>query len=176
MTSWLDNLAAQHGGEESEEEDVPQQEAPKPVQPTEAPTETMTATESTDNTETMRKEVLEQAAETAAPGTEDVEAEASVSPPADAGYTGPATKRLCRFVKSSESLLKEQESLYVNVMLKMRTALKSVLNDTSKPLRTIGGLGGVSRDAKVKYQKIREVVLGLRPPHPVIQIPSESVT
>lgn len=156
MSSWLDNLAAQHGEEEDEEEEIIAfQQPPAPVAPT-----IVVDVANCDNVSVTTQDTEENSMSI---DCDDTKSEISVGEERAPRpiFNGQATKAMEKFSKAADKAVKDEEYEYVRAVLNMRKCLNSVLQATSKPIQTIGAVGKLASTAAAKYSTLREKIMSI---------------
>ena len=163
MSSWLDNIAAQHGEEESDGDDAPI--APVAVQP-QTPAPQIVVVDAS-----APPDPAAETPESAAAYDEDTKSEISVDHPHRPAFKGNPSGTMKDFAKGVDAARKSEETAYVQVLLKIRRALTTVLAGTSKQMQAVGDSVKQSNDAKAKYQKLKSVIMAMNPPCGLVDAP-----
>lgn len=159
MSSWLDNLAAQHGEEEDEEEDgvILLQQPPAPVvQPL------VIDVSNSDNISVTATPDAEE--NSVSFDCDDAKSEMLVTeerPPRPV-FKGQASKAMEKFAKAAEKATKDEEFEYVRTVFNIRKCLNTVLQATSKPIQTIGTVGKLAHTAVSNYGTLRTKIMDLK--------------
>lgn len=174
-SSWLENIAAQHGGaeveEEEEEEDVAPpapvaQASPQPNNPNESTSEPNTdKTAQQIPSEEVKKESTIEKPQAAQPSdNKSNKPEQTIKKPI---YEGPITREQFLFAKSMKKLFKGQENEYCLAMINSRRDFAKMMEYSARPLQNASALSGITSDCKTKYDSLSTKIMGLPIPMPL---------
>lgn len=164
MSSWLDNIAAEHGEEEDEEEseeEVPPVEVPEPLknEPVVQQLVILDAGDSLAASEAADAKRLEE---------DDNGSEVSCDSVTRPGFVGPLSPAMTNFASAAKEMFRNQERAYVGAIIGLRRSLNATLRSTSQPIQIVGEIGKLSNEAKKKFGVLSERIAGLRPLHQLV--------
>lgn len=163
MSSWLDNIAAQHGEEEEDGDEV--EIAPVPATPAAAAPQLVVVDPA------AAPDPSPDAPESTICYDEDTKSEISMDKPHRPPFTGNPSGTMRNFAKGVDVAVKCEESAYVQSLLKVRRALGLVLTGTAKQMQAVGDSVKQANDAKAKYSRLKTVIMGMNAPCGLVEAP-----